>query len=254
VNEYIDSAGPVQTLDARRAFLILGVFLLIQFLTAIAVVIVVLIVFLARGSLATQTPTQLQTVALVPAALVGTTLACYAAFRMTRETLPGSIESGALSSIGWSWGSGQALLISGLIGAFISWFVLYILIPHAPPGPIRSFNPLVEAAATPGLPRLGWALLIVAVAPPSEEFLFRGVLLEGLRRSWGLRTSGFLVTGMFIAGHLLQTHYWTALLGISLLAIATLCIRLVTRALGPSLVAHAAYNFVILVTVYARAL
>ena len=267
MNEYIESPvppigevtsepSPARSLDARRAFHILGVFLLIQFLTAIAIVIVVLVVLLALGSSipTTELEPQLQAIALIPAALAGMAFGGFAAFRMTRHTLPGSIASGALSPIGWSWGSGRALVFSGLLGAIISWFVIDFLIPGYPHGSVRSFNPLVEAAATPGLRRLGWAFLVVAMAPLAEEFLFRGVLLEGFRRSWGLMTSCLVVTVLFIAGHLLQTQYWPALVGISLVACATLFVRLVSRALGPSLVLHAAYNFVILIAVYTRSL
>ena len=81
------------------------------------------------------------------------------------------------------------------------------------------------------------------MAPPVEEFLFRGLLLKGFTVSWGATAAGVVVSIVFVMLHIPETmHYWPALVAVSALAVATLAIRLVTGSVFTSMALHAAYN------------
>jgi membrane protease YdiL (CAAX protease family) len=241
-------------LTAGRALVILVSFFLAEIAAAFVVAIVVAIYFAAQISDRGMLASRIQAVALLPASLAGALVGSLVALRMTRRSFPGSIASGALKPLGWVTVSFRALAASALLGSLIALGVQFLLIRAFPPRPEQSFGPLVQAAATPGLSRLGWAVIALALAPPIEEFLFRGVLLHGFAKTWGLTTAVLLTSVIFITFHLPETHsYWPALSGIALLAGVTAAVRLSTKALGPAIALHAGYNLVFVVVVYARA-
>ena len=241
-------------LTAGRALVILVTFLFAQTVAAFALAIVVASYFATQISNRQMLAARIQAVALLPATLVGSLVGSLVAWRMTRLSFPGSIASGALKPLGWVRVSLRALGASALLGSLIALAVHFMLVRVFPPRPEQSFGPLVQAAATPGLSRLSWAVLVLVFAPPIEEFLFRGVLLHGFAKTWGLTTAVLLTSVIFIAFHLTETRsYWPALSGISLLAGVTAAVRLSTKALGPAIAVHAGYNLVFVVLVYARA-
>lgn len=93
-----------------------------------------------------------------------------------------------------------------------------------------------------------WALLAVVLVPLVEEFLFRGVLLQGL--SGGLGVAGAAVTAslLFLGLHAADVWgSWTGALLLLLLAAATMGARLASGSLLPPLACHAAYNLVLAV-------
>jgi len=113
---------------------------------------------------------------------------------------------------------------------------------------------LARAAGRGGLPRISWTLLALFIAPPSEELLFRGLLLKGLAASWGPWCASFVVTVLFVTLHLSETiHYWPSTIFILLLSIAALVARLQSGSLVTSMALHAGYNGVIVAAVYAWA-
>jgi membrane protease YdiL (CAAX protease family) len=94
----------------------------------------------------------------------------------------------------------------------------------------------------------------LVLAPPIEEFVFRGVLLGGLSNKLGIRTAGIIVTLVFVLVHASETlGYWPAWVGVALLASAALLVRLRTRSLMPAIGVHAGYNLCLVITVYAGA-
>ncbi len=91
-----------------------------------------------------------------------------------------------------------------------------------------------------------WATLAVLIAPPIEEFMFRGVLWTGFSRSWGPVVAAIVVTLVFVVIHLTEAAgYPPALLSITAMAAAALAARIVTGSLVPPIFLHAAYNAVI---------
>lgn len=185
-----------------------------------------------------------------PAALAGSVLGGVVAFWMTRRTLRRSSSSGGLASIGWRSAAGSHTLVAALVGCLLS--ILYILVVATVGPPVdRQMGPLATAAASNGWPRLLWVILAVVVAPPLEEFLFRGALLEGLSQSLGLRTAALIVTVVFLFSHASEARaYWPAWSGIATVSLATLFFRVRTRSLVPAVSVHAAYNLCIVVATF----
>jgi membrane protease YdiL (CAAX protease family) len=97
-----------------------------------------------------------------------------------------------------------------------------------------------------GLLQVVVSIVIVFLAPPSEEFLFRGLLLKGVEASWGRGWACVVVTVLFVAMHALQIRLnWHAGIFILLFSIAALAARLQTGSLVPPMAMHATYNLVI---------
>ena len=239
---------------AARALKILGGFIVAQLLGTVIVFIPIQAYYASRISDSQQLADHVQSIATIPSALLGTAFGMLLMFRMTRRSLPGPLASGALHSVGWTRTSVRTLGMAASIGLLLSVLVVFVLIPLFPPTPEQASGYLSQAAATPGLVRLGWAILAVGIAPPVEEFLFRGVLLAGFARSWGPAIAATVVTSLFVVLHMLEVQdYWPGLAGIALMAIAALEVRRGTGSLGPAIALHAAYNLLPVVAVYASA-
>ena len=151
-----------------------------------------------------------------------------------------------LREIGWSWGTWTQLRVGCLSGAVLGLGYLSVVAFLLPPASDQPLGPQAQMAITPGVPRLTWILLVLAVAPPLEEFLFRGVLFTGLSRSWGVRAASVVVTALFVLVHVPETiHYPPATLAVAVVGISALVIRIRAHAIGPAVGLHFAYNLVI---------
>jgi membrane protease YdiL (CAAX protease family) len=249
--EPVREPPPPRPLTAGRAIAILLVFLLVQLGVAVVFDVAAQGYWQSRITDPAALNAKVQSVTLLPAALLGTALGALAAFKMTRRSFPGPMSSGALAAVGWSSASSGVVAASAALGASIALSVVYAIFRYLPPHAGQHFGPMVEAFAKPGASRLLLAAIAVAVAPPAEEFLFRGVLLRGIAHSWGMTTAVVITTLTFIALHVPEVYgYWPALIGISLMATIAVTIRLATRSLAPSIALHAAYNLALVVMAY----
>ena len=145
----------------------------------------------------------------------------------------------------------RVLVQAGLAAAVFGGLYL-LLAPHlAAPDSSADLGPFVQLTKAGGWPRFAGAFAAVVLAPPLEEFLFRGVLLAGLARSWGVPVAGLLVTLLFVAWHLpYAARYWPAALAITLMALFLLATRLRTGSILPGIAAHFAYNAVLVMAMY----
>ncbi|MCL6564295.1 MAG: CPBP family intramembrane metalloprotease [Firmicutes bacterium] len=136
---------------------------------------------------------------------------------------------------GWAWGLGVGLALSLLAALVVAaesqglhWSV-------------RSNNPLVYAPqffAHPDWPLGVLVVAVVGMAPAAEEFLFRGLFLEALRRRWGATWAVVLSGATFAAAHFDPTLFWA--LWLAGIGLGWLYVR--TRSLVPSTIAHATFN------------
>jgi len=187
----------------------------------------------------------------VPAAMGGILLGGLVAFRMSRRTFSGSSAHEFRNAIGWSPTSRLWLLAAILSGLTLSAIYLKVLVRLFPPSPGQTWGPLVAAMVSGGWQRHLWALLAVSIVPPVEEFVFRGVLFGGLRRSWGLPAAACLTTILFALFHVTSLHpYLPAMVMVTCVGAAQLWARVASRSLAPSIAMHAAYNIGLVVTVY----
>ena len=173
-------------------------------------------------------------------------------FRMTRRSLPGSISTGALASLGWRASSISSILLACCTGLAITIGYLFILLPAIPPVEGQAWGPLAIAAGADGWQRFYWAATGLLLAPLIEEFLFQAILFTGLSNAYGTYFSTAIVTTIFIALHISEAiHYWPAWVAISMLAVITILLRIRTRSLLPAVAAHFSYNLALVVEVYA---
>jgi membrane protease YdiL (CAAX protease family) len=239
-------------LGARRALWIFVAYLITQFGVAAVVAIAIAIFYAMSINDPHQVALEVQVAAIIPATLAGELACAFVIFRMTKRSFPGSWRTGAFQPLGWASAPSRYMSASAALGLALA-LAYVILVSHVPPR-LNQLGPLAQAAALPGFSRLGWSLLAVALAPPVEEFLFRGVLFQGLARSWGVGWSAAAVTILFVAVHLPEVvHYWPAIAAVGLVALATILVRLSTGSLAPAVAIHVAYNLGLVIVVYRAA-
>lgn len=188
----------------------------------------------------------------MPASLVGMLVAGFVAFLLTRKALPGPIRDGALATIGWRAVGSISVARNVLLGVLAASVYLFIAIQFPPDQDGQAWGPMTTAILGGGWSLHVWAVLAIVAAPPIEEFIFRGVLLEGLTNRLGGRLAAVLVTALFVMAHGNEAvHYPPAWVGLALLGIATVWTRLSSGSLVPAMAVHLGYNLCIVLATYA---
>lgn len=147
------------------------------------------------------------------------------------------------SGLGFVAPSRVSVLLGLLIG--VSMATLSILVsPLLSPTPTpESLGLLAVAVSKPGVTRTLWCVFALAIAPVTEEVLFRGVLFAGLRERLSPLATASAVTVVFTAVHVTAYwRYWPALLFVFLLGLCLAAIRLRYASLGPAVAMHFAFN------------
>jgi membrane protease YdiL (CAAX protease family) len=170
---------------------------------------------------------------------------------LTRHFARGSLGDRSADGIAWARGTMAALIFGFSVGGLLSLGYLLVTSFLLPPDPELSLGPMARMAATPGKTRLYWTVVALAVAPPLEEFLFRGVMFSGLSRTWGRAVGAVVSTALFVLLHTPETMvYWPSKVAITLLGVGALLFRMRAAALGPAVAVHFAYNFVLVMAIY----
>lgn len=239
-------------LGPARALLIFLAFFGVQLVTGMLLGVAAGVWFaLRRGGSSVEIVAEAQGAVLMPAAVLGAILGGVAAGALTWRSLRGPRQGEGLRAIGWSGASRRDGLLAALAGVVLAFACLFGLVGSFPPPPGHPWGPVAQAVTTGGWSRLLWAVLAIVVAPPAEEFVFRGVLLTGLSR-WGIAVAGAVVTLLFVASHLPEVWgYPPAMAAVGALGVAALTARIRTRSLVPAVVLHAAYNLALALAVYA---
>ena len=119
--------------------------------------------------------------------------------------------------------------------------------------PGDSLVPASEYTALDIVTRPPWHRVLFAadstiIAPVTEEFLFRGYMLAGLRASWGPVAAGVVTSVSFVAVHYPAFLDPPLLLGFCAFAAAALAIRLRTGSLWPAIALHTGANGMIVLS------
>lgn len=112
------------------------------------------------------------------------------------------------------------LLSSFSLGACAA--LVYFLIPIFvfPPMPDATVGPLAKMAGQHGIATYTWVVIALVLVPLVEEPLFRGVLMGGFSRSYGIFWGVLISNFLFVVVHFSEAiHYWPAFVGLGLLAI-----------------------------------
>ena len=166
-----------------------------------------------------------------------------AAYWLTRRAFRREDSARPFSAIGWSSGTRRAQLTALFLGVLMA--AVYLALANFVIPVREGMHPglMGSAIAKGGWPLAAWAIMGVAIAPPVEEFVFRGMLWTGLSRSWGPFVAALAVTLVFTLLHVPEAiGYWPALVAITFLGAATLAARLLSRSLAPPVVLHTGYN------------
>ena len=235
---------PLPPFGAGKAFLSLGLFLLAQIVVGVGVVIVAMAI--KPGIQDPMKDPALVTMLILTGGLASAGGVAGAARLWAWPLVLDRTPSG----LGVFIPRRRELLLWASIGVALglAYLAVAILVPS---GADSGGGPLAQAAGRGGWSRLVWAAMALLVAPPSEELLFRGLLLKGFASSWGAAWASVVVTVIFAALHLTETlHYWPATLFILGMAVTALVARLRTGSVVASMAFHVAYNGVIVAAVY----
>lgn len=169
--------------------------------------------------------------------------AVVAAFAVFRRLSP--VSARALPGVSGSGPARQVLLGVAIgVGANLAYLAL---VPHLPVQPTKMPDSVLwEMLTREGAGR--WIVLATAVlvAPAAEEFVFRGLMLEGLARTLG-NAGGIAGAGvLFTLLHVPDTaHYWPATVMILVMGLLAGTLRVRTGYLGPAVGVHFGHNAVV---------
>lgn len=240
-----------ESVGAGKVIFITIAFYLAQAVVGFVVGIIAVVYNTAAGGRLTPTMTpQIQRSLMPLAAMLGLVAGGLAVLLLTRRMLRRSGLQGGLASLGWRSARSREVAVGLCAGVALAGFYLFLLVRIFPPASGQKWGPMATAAAIGGWQRALWAITAL-LAPPIEEFVFRGVLWSGLRRSFGATVAGLLVTALFVCSHAMEAlSYWPAWLSIAALGVTTVSLRAQTGSLVPPLAVHAAYNVCLVWTVY----
>ena len=159
----------------------------------------------------------------------------------TRQRAKPLLAVGEAQGVGWrrSAAPGYATALALAIALVAVVWGLEKLIP---PDVSKLTGPMEQLARSHGWPRAVFILLALVVAPPVEEFVFRGGLFASLSR-FGVAAATLLTTLIFVLFHAAdKIHYWPGFVDVALLSLAAIFLRLRYRSLWPAIVLHFLYN------------
>jgi membrane protease YdiL (CAAX protease family) len=170
-------------------------------------------------------------------------------FIAARAQVPDGTVAEAFTSIGWRPASARQTGLAATIGTVLGLAVLGV----SSLMPVESDSSLIaQSLSESELSRACTSVAVLFVAPPVEEFLFRGILYSGLRGRWSPTISGAVVTILFVLVHdWTAVSYPPAVIGIGAMAIMALVLRSSTGSLVPAIALHFAYNAAQIAAVYA---
>src|SRR5205085_11428599 len=87
--------------------------------------------------------------------------------------------------------------MGAIVGLALGAFFVGIVVNLFPLPPEVKLGPVTQAASERGWKLYMWIVLAIFIAPPIEEFVFRGVLWTGLARPWGPLAAAMAVSALF---------------------------------------------------------
>ena len=234
-------------LRAATAFLVFIIYLAGQVVTSIVVTLFAIIKYIVSGGNPNNKDAlQGMISGIMPEIVFASALAGAIVFAAGSYIVRKSLKDNSPFGAAWAAGKPKVLLNSILLGvsAALIYFILSIISIQ-----VFSFPPdqkgglLAQMALQSGVAQFVWITFTLFIAPLVEELLFRGILLGGLNRSfgvwWGIALSNLLFIGLHYSEAI---YFWPAFIGIALLSATATRQRLTHKAIGPAVAVHFGYN------------
>jgi len=157
---------------------------------------------------------------------------------------PARVRDGNVTGIAWrratSWGYFMAVVLAVLIIAAV-----VVIVHLVPPNMAAIKNmPSAKLFGAPGWPTLVLAVLAVIIAPPVEEYVFRGGVFAALASRCSPLWAGIITTAVFVAVHAPEKIYYPAgFIDVGLMAAAAAWLRVRFGSIRPGILLHLLYNF-----------
>ena len=191
---------------------------------------------------------------MVLTAILAAAVSGVVALWLTRRSTATPPAKSILAEVGWTKASVRHVALGAGLGLGLALVYVGGLLQLFPPPAQAAWGPLTRAVSAGGWARHLWAVWALVGAPPLEEFLFRGVLLTSLARSWGRIPGAMVVTVVFVLMHALEVvQYWPAALAVTIGGVAMVWMRLRTGSVFPGMILHGFYNFGLVLVVYGSA-
>lgn len=236
------------SIGAKRSLLIFFLYYIVQFLTGLIIGVIISVSFIVfTGHRPSEEQFKQFARSLDPyILLVSSVLSALFLIYFTIRYASGVIRDRSNHGFAVHPGNRYQLIMGFLYGLLTA--VVYALVMSSlyPLSPDTSFGPITQMAFSDGVARYTWFLLALILAPPVEEYIFRGILFAGFTRSFGVLQSAVITTVIFLLIHVSEYLYYPpAMAGILALGILTVVLRIRTGSLGPPVAAHAGYNLFI---------
>jgi membrane protease YdiL (CAAX protease family) len=180
---------------------------------------------------------------LATGALTGYLTASFWSFWYIRRLGPARLQDGSALGIAWRAAPGRAYLVAGLLAALI--IMVVIILVHLVPPDMAAVRKMPSAGlfAAPGWPAFLLLVLAVFIAPPVEEYVFRGGVFSALASRVSPFWAGVLTTALFMAVHAPEKIYYPAgFIDVGLMAAAAAWLRVKFRSIRPGILLHLLYN------------
>jgi membrane protease YdiL (CAAX protease family) len=156
---------------------------------------------------------------------------------------PARVQDGAATGIAWRRAAGGAYATAVLFAALI--IVTVVILVHVfPPNMAAVRNmPSAKVFGAPGWPAAILVLLAVFLAPPVEEYVFRGGVFAALASRVSPLWAGVITTAVFMAVHAPEKIYYPAgFIDVGLMAAAAAWMRVKFGSIRPGILLHVLYN------------